>query len=71
MEPIGTITKYYQFVDEETKSILSTLMDEASSYYDFVNLLQYYVKLFLRRIAQIIWSTLQQFKHGVSDPSKT
>lgn len=36
MEPIGTITKYYPFIDEETKSILDTLMEESSSYYDFV-----------------------------------
>ena len=33
---MGTITKYYPFIDEETKSILDTLMSEASSYYDFV-----------------------------------
>ena len=36
MKPMGTITKYYPFVDEETKSILGTLMDGSSSYYDFV-----------------------------------
>ncbi len=36
MEPLGTITKYYPFIDEETKSILDALMDESSSYYDFV-----------------------------------
>ncbi len=36
MEPLGTITKYYPFIDEETKSILDSLMDESSSYYDFV-----------------------------------
>ncbi len=33
---MGTITKYYPFIDEETKSILGTLMDESHSYYDFV-----------------------------------
>jgi len=33
---MGTITKYYPFIDEETRSILSTLMDEASNYYNFV-----------------------------------
>ncbi|MFW9788820.1 MAG: hypothetical protein ACFFE2_14595 [Candidatus Thorarchaeota archaeon] len=37
MEPLGTITKYYQFIDEEAKSILDSLMEESSSYYDFVN----------------------------------
>jgi len=36
---MGTITKYYPFIDDDTKSILDTLMDEASSYYDFVGLL--------------------------------
>ncbi|MHA2150188.1 MAG: tetratricopeptide repeat protein [Candidatus Thorarchaeota archaeon] len=36
MEPLGTISKYYPFIDEETKSILNSLMDESSSYYDFV-----------------------------------
>ncbi len=36
MDQLGTITKYYQFIDEETKSILNTLIDESSSYYDFV-----------------------------------
>jgi len=36
LRPMGTITKYYPFIDEETKSILNSLMDESSSYYDFV-----------------------------------
>jgi tetratricopeptide (TPR) repeat protein len=36
MKPMGTITKYYPFVDEDTKSTLNSLMDESSSYYDFV-----------------------------------
>lgn len=35
MEPLGTITKYYPFLDEESKLILNSLMDESSSYYDF------------------------------------
>jgi len=39
LKPVGTITKYYPFIDEETKSILDALMDEASSYYGFVGLL--------------------------------
>ena len=39
MKPMGTITKYYPFIDDDTKSILDTLMDEASNYYDFVGLL--------------------------------
>jgi len=33
---MGTITKYYPFIDEETKSILNTLMSDSSSYYVFV-----------------------------------
>ena len=36
MEPLGTITKYYPFIDDEAQSILNSLMDESSSYYDFV-----------------------------------
>jgi tetratricopeptide (TPR) repeat protein len=36
MKPMGTITKYYPFIDEETKTILDSLMEESSSYYDFV-----------------------------------
>jgi hypothetical protein len=36
MKPLGTITKYYPFIDEETKSILDSLMEGASNYYDFV-----------------------------------
>jgi hypothetical protein len=36
MKPMGTITKYYPFIDEETKSILNSLMEESSSYFDFV-----------------------------------
>ena len=37
VQPLGTITKYYPFIDEESKSILNALMEESSSYYDFVN----------------------------------
>ncbi|PNX50459.1 MAG: hypothetical protein BV458_13190, partial [Thermoplasmata archaeon M9B2D] len=36
MKPMGTITKYYPFIDEESKSILDSLMNESSSYNDFV-----------------------------------
>jgi tetratricopeptide (TPR) repeat protein len=35
MKPMGTITKYYAFIDEETKSILDSLMKDSKSYYDF------------------------------------
>ena len=36
MKPMGTITKYYPFIDEESKLILNSLMDETSNYYEFV-----------------------------------
>ncbi|MFW9816043.1 MAG: hypothetical protein ACFFEW_08960, partial [Candidatus Thorarchaeota archaeon] len=36
MKPLGTITKYYPFIDEETRSILDSLMNESNSYYDLV-----------------------------------
>ncbi|MHA1951827.1 MAG: tetratricopeptide repeat protein [Candidatus Thorarchaeota archaeon] len=36
MKPMGTITKYYPFIDEESKTILDSLMKDTSSYYDFV-----------------------------------
>ncbi|MHA1615208.1 MAG: tetratricopeptide repeat protein [Candidatus Thorarchaeota archaeon] len=36
MEPLGTITKYYPFIDDESKTILDSLMDKSSSYYNFV-----------------------------------
>ena len=40
MEPLGTITKYYPFIDEELQSTLDSLMKESSSYFDFVNRLE-------------------------------
>ncbi len=43
MEPLGTITKYYPFIDEESRSVLNSLMDESSSYYDFVQRLCTYI----------------------------
>lgn len=36
MDPIGTITTYFPFIDEETKNVLERTMIEASDYYDFV-----------------------------------
>ena len=36
MEPLGTITKYYAFIDEETQNILDAVMKEAENYRDFV-----------------------------------
>ena len=39
MRPLGTITMYYPFIDEETKDAIETSMQEASNYYDFVEIL--------------------------------
>ncbi|MHA1577702.1 MAG: hypothetical protein ACTSU3_10115 [Candidatus Thorarchaeota archaeon] len=36
MEPMGTITQYFPFIDQETKKVLEDHMSEASDYYDFV-----------------------------------
>jgi len=36
LKPMGTITKYYPFIDEESKSTLNSLMKESKSYFDFV-----------------------------------
>ncbi len=37
MDPIGTITCYFPFIEEETKQVLESVMAEASDYYDFVH----------------------------------
>ena len=39
LKPIGTVTKYYPFLDDEVKNILDSIMVRAENYYDFVNLL--------------------------------
>jgi len=36
MKPLGTITKYFPFIDEESKAILNSMMTESSSFYEFV-----------------------------------
>ncbi len=36
MEPLGTITKYYPFLEREIQSTLDSLMKESSNYYDLV-----------------------------------
>lgn len=36
MKPIGTVTKYYPLVDDETQSALDVLMDESENFYDFL-----------------------------------
>ncbi|MFX1262707.1 MAG: hypothetical protein ACFFAZ_11505 [Promethearchaeota archaeon] len=40
MEPIGTITQYFPFIEEDTKNVLEKIMAEASDYYDFVQRLR-------------------------------
>lgn len=37
MDPIGTITCYFPFIDAKTKSVLEEKMTEARDYYDFVH----------------------------------
>jgi tetratricopeptide (TPR) repeat protein len=37
MEPIGTITTYFPFIDKSTREVLENTMKEASDYYDFVH----------------------------------
>ncbi|MHA2423774.1 MAG: hypothetical protein ACXAEF_03245 [Candidatus Thorarchaeota archaeon] len=39
MKPLGTISMYFNFVDEKTKSILDALMERAYNYFDFANLI--------------------------------
>ena len=39
MEPIGTITMYYPFLEEEVVDALDAIMCEAQDYHDFVSLL--------------------------------
>lgn len=40
MEPLGTITVYFPFIDSETRGILEKIMGDAANYYDFVKTLQ-------------------------------
>ncbi|MFX0055544.1 MAG: hypothetical protein ACFFAD_11515 [Candidatus Hermodarchaeota archaeon] len=43
LDPVGTITKYYPFVDEKTRSILNSLMKDSKNYFDFVGRLSAFV----------------------------
>ncbi|MFW9847662.1 MAG: hypothetical protein ACFFF4_00885, partial [Candidatus Thorarchaeota archaeon] len=43
MEPLGTITMYYQFLDKEIVDILDRIMQEAETYDDFAEKLVDYV----------------------------
>ncbi|MHA2209374.1 MAG: tetratricopeptide repeat protein [Candidatus Thorarchaeota archaeon] len=36
MKPLGTITKYYPFLDSDTRETLDMIMEESTNYYDFV-----------------------------------
>ena len=36
MKPIGTVTKYYPLVDDETRTALDSLMYESENFYDFL-----------------------------------
>jgi tetratricopeptide (TPR) repeat protein len=36
LEPIGTITKYFPFLEEEMQRVLKSIMEDASDYHDFV-----------------------------------
>ena len=37
MKPLGSITKYYPFLDEETQEVLDSLMASSYNYSDFVH----------------------------------
>ena len=39
MDSLGTITAYFPFIDEDTRNILETTMENAYDFYDFVNTL--------------------------------
>ncbi|MFW9975687.1 MAG: hypothetical protein ACFFDQ_10500 [Candidatus Thorarchaeota archaeon] len=40
MEPIGTITQYFPFLDDETRRIMQSIMEKADNYHDFVSKLK-------------------------------
>jgi hypothetical protein len=74
MDPFGTITKYYPFVEEETKSVLNSLMDESSSYYDFVQRLcrvvfenEVPVNLVYLAAVQAWWCRLEEAKSLIQE----
>ena len=37
MDPLGSITAYFPFIDETTRDILETIMKQAERYSDFVD----------------------------------
>lgn len=43
MKPMGTVTKYYPFIDNDAQTILNTILDESSSYFAFVLRLGSYI----------------------------
>ncbi len=36
LEPVGTITKYYQFVDDHTRAIIESITQDAENFYDLL-----------------------------------
>ena len=77
MKPMGTITKYYPFIDEETKSILDSLMEGASNYYDFVqrlctHILENEVPVNLAYIAagQAWWCRIKETMRSIQEKYK-
>ncbi|MHA1906831.1 MAG: hypothetical protein ACW98Y_06030 [Candidatus Thorarchaeota archaeon] len=36
MDPIGTITQYFPFLDDESRNLMQSIMDDAANYHDFV-----------------------------------
>jgi tetratricopeptide (TPR) repeat protein len=77
MKPMGTITKYYPFIDENTKSILDALMEESSSYYDFVRrlstlVLENEVSINLAYLAavQAWWCRIEEAKSRIQEKYK-
>ncbi|MFW9975526.1 MAG: tetratricopeptide repeat protein [Candidatus Thorarchaeota archaeon] len=69
MKPMGTITKYYPFMDGESKSILDAIMAESSNYYDFAQRLGHHVlenevpiNLAYIAVVQVWWCRLEEVK---------
>ncbi|MHA1390456.1 MAG: hypothetical protein ACTSR9_18725 [Candidatus Thorarchaeota archaeon] len=75
MKPMGTITKYYPFIDEDTQSVLDSLMEKSNSYYDFVQrlceaVLENEVSVNLAYIAAAWWCRVEESKSLIQDKYK-
>ncbi len=77
LEPVGTITKYYSFVDEKTRSILNSLMKDSKNYFDFVGRLSAFVlenevPLNLAFLAAVHawWCRVEDFIDAIQDKYK-